>query len=68
MMKRRKITMNKKIKNFICYNINQRGLECIEDEINDFTTSHNVIDIKVTFTHNNISSSVIYTVIYVEEE
>ena len=57
-----------KIKNFICHQINSKGLKIIEDEVNDFTTTHEVMDVKVSILCNQFGSVVIYTVIYKGEE
>lgn len=57
-----------KIKNFSYYNINDENLKKAETEVNSFTQSHDVIDIKVSSLCNQFGSAIIYTIIYEGEE
>ena len=59
--------MTMKIKNFVCKNVNQDGLDIIEKEINSFTTTHDVIDIKISSVCNNFGFAVVYSVLYKED-
>lgn len=54
----------KKIKNFKCDKLTQEDLKTKEKEINDFTSTHNVLDIKVTSCCNSSSWIIVYVVIY----
>lgn len=56
-----------KIKNFSCTQVNQDNLDKIAAEVNEFTTTHNTIDIKVNAVANNFGCVIIYTVLYQEE-
>lgn len=57
-----------KIKNFKCDKITPDGLKEVEDNVNNFTSTHNVIDIKVTSCCNSFGWLIIYAVIYKEQE
>lgn len=62
--------MVKKIKHFKLENFKLEELQKIEDEINAFTITHDVLDIKVTSSSccNSFKWIMIYIVIYQEEE
>ena len=53
----------KKVKNFVCSTICKETLDKVENEINSFTKTHNVLDIKV----ESANGIVIYAVIYEDE-
>jgi hypothetical protein len=53
-----------KIKTFTCNNINQDGLDVIENNVNNFAQNHDVIDIKANTICNEHNAALIYTVIY----
>lgn len=57
-----------KIKTFICDKINRESLIVIEKEVNMFTMSHEVTDIKINTVANNFGAVIIYTIIYEGEE
>lgn len=56
-----------KIKTFKCDKITDIELQKIEKEVNDFTTSHNTVDVKVTSCCNSFGWVIIYCVIYNED-
>ena len=60
--------MVKKIKHFKLENFKPEELQKIEDEVNDFTITHNVLDVKVTSCCNSFGWLMMYIVIYEEEE
>ena len=68
----RKSRPAKKIKSFTCFSVAQCELDAVEKEVNNFTSSHDVLDIKiniannVTFNDCTYDAVVIYTVIYEE--
>ena len=55
-----------KIKTFICNEINDKGLQKVEKEINDFTSSHETTDIKISTCCNSFTPVILYCVIYKE--
>ena len=57
----------KKIKNFKCNNTTIEDLKAKEKEINDFTSTHNVLDIKVTSCCNSFGWLILYVIIYEED-
>ena len=57
----------KKIKNFKCEQFTPEGLQDIEDKINEFTRTHNILDIKVTSCCNSFGWLMMYVVIYEED-
>ena len=57
----------KKIKNFKCSNTTIEDLKAKEKEINDFTSAHNVLDIKVTSCCNSFGWLILYVIIYEED-
>lgn len=57
----------KKIKIFRCTNADDKLLQTIENEINEFAENHNVVDVKVTSCCNANGWWVLtHTVIYTE--
>lgn len=56
-----------KIKTFICGEINNQELQKIEKEINDFTATHDVVDVKITSCCNSFGSAIIYGIVYREK-
>ena len=59
--------MAKKIKNFKCEQFTPEGLQGVEDKINEFTRTHDTLDIKVTSCCNSFGWMVMYAVIYEED-
>ena len=55
-----------KIKNFVCDKFNEEELKKVECEINEFTSTHDTIDIKISSCCNSFGWLVIYAVIYKE--
>lgn len=55
-----------KIKNFVCDKFNEEELKKVECEINEFTSTHDTIDIKISSCCNSFGWLVIYGVIYKE--
>ena len=53
-----------KIKIFRCGQIDDTHLKAIEEDVNDFVSTHNTIDIKVNCSSNNYGTVLIYTVLY----
>lgn len=56
-----------KIKHFKLDNFKPEELQAIENEINEFTRTHDVVDIKITSCCNNFGWLMMYVVIYREE-
>lgn len=56
-----------KIKSFTCTRINEENLKAFDNEINKFTTTHCIVDIKVSTLTNNFGGVIVYTVIYEED-
>lgn len=67
-MKKNKSTDKTKVEIFMCNQINSDNLKTIEREINNFTATHDVIDIKVNTVGNQYGAIVIYTVCYKEDD
>lgn len=53
-----------KIKNFKCDRINPEGLQQVENEVNEFLSSHDIIDIKITSCCNSFGTLLLYAVLY----
>ena len=56
-----------KIKTFMCDKINEEGLKKAEKEVNDFTSSNETTDIKISTCCNSFCSVILYCVIYKEK-
>lgn len=56
--------MKIKIATFLCDKISVDGLETVENEINAFTSTHNVKNIEVNVANVDNKAVIIYTVIY----
>ena len=52
----------------MCDKINEEGLKKAEKEVNDFTSSHEITDIKISTCCNSFGSAILYCVIYKEKQ
>lgn len=58
----------KKVKSFVCNSFDEESLKDIEERVNEFTRTHNVVDIKIDIATKVTLPIVLYSVIYEEQK
>lgn len=60
--------MTKKVKSFACSSFDEKSLKDVEDKVNEFTRTHDVIDIKIDIAAKISLPVILYSIIYEEQK